>query len=285
MYHAKSQHQGSFAMFDADMHASAVSRLRLQSELRQAMDYEQFEVYYQPIVNLSVNGVDHFEALVRWHHPRNGLLRPADFLPGMAETGLMVTLGRWIVEEVCRQIAQWQRSYDGTVNVSINVSHQEFADGGLLPHLLACLRRFALAPANLTLEVTESVIVRNPAIARVTIEALQAAGFGVQIDDFGTGASLHALHRFPLQALKIDQSLTHDLDLDPRTARFVEIIIAMGQALGVDVVAEGVETSAELALLLEMGCRHAQGILFGEAVDAAAAAQLLGQSLPIQDRR
>jgi EAL domain-containing protein (putative c-di-GMP-specific phosphodiesterase class I) len=249
------------------------------------MDCKQFEVYYQPIVNLSVNGVDHFEALVRWHHPQNGLVRPPDFLPGIVETGLMVTLGRWIVEEVCRQIAQWQQLYDGTVNVSINVSHQEFADADLLPHVLSCLRRYALAPPNLTLEITESVIVRNPASARVTIEALQAAGLGVQIDDFGTGASLHALHRFPLQALKIDRSLTHDLDHDPRTARFVEIIIAMGKALGVDVVAEGVETSAELALLLEMGCDNAQGFWFSEAVDAAAAAQLLGQTLPTQDHR
>jgi diguanylate cyclase (GGDEF)-like protein/PAS domain S-box-containing protein len=285
MYHAKSQHHGSFAMFDAGMHASAVARLRLQSELRQAMDFKQFEVYYQPVVNLSVNGIDHFEALVRWHHPRDGLVRPADFLPGMVETGLMVSLGRWIVEEVCRQIAQWQRFYDGTVNVSINVSHQEFADADLLPHILACLHRYALAPANLTLEITESVIVRNPAIARVTIETLQAAGLGVQIDDFGTGASLYALHRFPLQALKIDRSLTHDLDLDPRTARFVEIIIAMGQALGIDVVAEGVETSSELALLLDMGCNNAQGFWFSEAVDAAAAAQLLGRSLPTRDNR
>jgi diguanylate cyclase (GGDEF)-like protein/PAS domain S-box-containing protein len=282
MYHAKSHQHGSFAMFDVGMHASAVARLRLHSELRHALDYKQFEVHYQPIVNLEVSGINHFEALVRWHQPGHGLVAPADFLPAMEETGLMVTLGRWIVDEVCRQIAQWQRLYDGMVTVSINVSSQEFSDADLLRHVLDCLRRYALSPANLTLEITESVIVRNPELARTIIGELQAAGLGVQIDDFGTGASLHALHRFPLQALKIDRSLTHVLHDDPRTARLVEIIIAMGRALGVDVVAEGVETAAELMLLREMGCHRAQGFWFSEAVDAAAAAQLLGQSLPLR---
>jgi diguanylate cyclase (GGDEF)-like protein/PAS domain S-box-containing protein len=281
MYHAKSHNRGSFAMFDVGMHAAAVARLALRSELAQAFERKQFEVRYQPIVRLDAHRTDHFEALVRWHHPQRGLVPPMDFLPDMQETGLIVTLGRWIIDEVCRQIAQWERSYDGTVNVSVNVSHREFSDAGLLPHIHDCLRRYGLTASNLTLEITESVIMRAPEAARAIIDELHEAGIGVQIDDFGTGASLHALHRYGLQALKIDRSLTGELDVDPRTTRLVEIIIAMGHALGVDVVAEGVETAGQLEALRGMGCRIAQGFFFTEAVEGAAATKLLGQTLPL----
>jgi diguanylate cyclase (GGDEF)-like protein len=281
MYHAKSHNRGSFAMFDVSMHATAVARLALRSDVRQAFERKQFEVHYQPIVSLDARGTDHFEALVRWHHPRRGLVPPMDFLPDLQETGLMVTLGRWIIDEVCRQIAHWEQSYDGIINVSINVSHREFTAPDLLPHIADCLRRYGLVAANLTLEITEPVIMRNPEAARVIIEELHAAGVGVQIDDFGTGASLRALHHFGLQALKIDRSLTEELDVDPRTTRLVRILVAMGQALGVDVVAEGVETAAQLEALRAMGCRSAQGFWFTEAVSGAAATEFLGRALPL----
>ena len=267
------------------MHAGVVTRLGLQTELRSAMEREQFEVHYQPIVDLDNERTDHFEALVRWRHPELGLVPPLDFLPAMDETGLMVKLERWIVDEVCRQIAHWQVTYDGVVNVSVNVSHRLFWDSSLLPHILDCLGRHALTPANLTLEITAGVIVRNPDVAHVVIEELHAAGIGLQIDNFGTGmSSLHALHRFPIHGLKIDRSFTRELDVDPRTTELVRIIIAMARALGVDVVAEGVENEAQLALLREMGCHTAQGFWFTPAVDGDAAAQLLGHALPIGDR-
>ena len=142
------------------------------------------------------------------------------------------------------------------------MSHREFWDSGLLPHILDCLRRHGLTPANLTLEITASVIVRNPEVAHVVIEQLHAAGIGVQIDNFGTGmSSLHALHRFPIQALKIDRSFIRELDVDPRTTELVRIIIDMGRALGVDVVAEGVETEAQLELLRDDGLPHRAGLL------------------------
>ena len=286
MYYAKSRNRGTSAMFDTSMHATAVTRLRLQSELRQAMDRGQFEMHYQPIVDLDAQSTNHFEALVRWHHPDRGLVWPTEFLSVMDETGLLVTLGRWIINEVCRQIAQWQRSYDGIVNVSVNLSHGEFWSPGLLPHILDCLGRHHLAPTNLTLEITESVIMRRSDLARAIIEKLHAAGINVQIDDFGTGtSSLHALRRLPVQALKIDRSFIRELDVDPRTTKLVQIIIALGQALGVDVVAEGVETLGQLDLLREMGCRNAQGFWFAKAVDGADAAQLLGHSLPVGTER
>ena len=148
------------------------------------------------------------------------------------------------------------------MNVSVNVSHRLFWDAGLLPHILDCLRRHGLTPANLTLEITAGVIVRNPNIARDVIEGLHAAGIDLEIDNFGTGmSSLHALHRFPVHGLKIDRSFIRELDVDPRTTELVRIIIDMGRALGVDVVAEGVETEAQLELLREMGCRSRAGLL------------------------
>ncbi len=262
------------------MHAKAVARLGLQSEVRHTMERHELEMYYQPIVRLDEGGTDYFEALVRWHHPTHGVVQPIDFLPDLEEAGLAVALGRWIVDEVCRQIAQWQRSFGGTVTVSVNLSHGEFADIGLLPHILACLKRYELVPANLTLEIPEDLIMRRPDLARAIIEQLHSAGIGVQIDDFGTGTSpLHALHRFPVRALKIDSSLIHDVGIDSRTTKLVQIIIAMGQALGIDVVAEGVETAAQYELLRQMGCRNAQGFWFAEAVNAEAAAAFLGRSI------
>jgi diguanylate cyclase (GGDEF)-like protein/PAS domain S-box-containing protein len=284
MYHAKTLRRGSFAVFDGTMHAGRVTRLGLQAELRTAMECAQFEVHYQPIVDLDNEGTDHFEALVRWRHPEHGLVPPVEFLPAMEEAGLMVRLERWILEEVCRQIARWQRTYDGTVNVSVNVSHRLFLDSGLLPHILDCLRRHGLAPANLTLEIAAGVIVLNPNIARDVIERLHAAGIELEIDNFGTGMSaLHALHRFPVHGLKIDRSFIRELDVDARTTALVRIIIEMGEALGVDVVAEGVETGAQLELLQAMGCHKAQGFLFTEAVDGAAASQFLSRLLPVRE--
>jgi EAL domain-containing protein (putative c-di-GMP-specific phosphodiesterase class I) len=284
MYHAKSLRRGSSAVFDVAMHAGMVTRLGLQSELRSAMDRGQFEVHYQPIVDLGTGASDHFEALVRWRRPELGLVLPPDFLPAMEETGLMVKLERWIIDEVCRQIALWDLTYDGMVNVSVNVSHRLFWDPGLELHILECLRRHGLAPGNLTIEIAAGVIVRNPEVAREIIEGLHAAGIDVQIDNFGAGmSSLRALHRFPVHGLKIDRSFISELDVDRRTTDLVRIIIEMGRALGIDVVAEGVETEAQLELLREMGCRGAQGFWFTRAVDGDAAADLLGQVHPVRD--
>jgi EAL domain-containing protein (putative c-di-GMP-specific phosphodiesterase class I) len=283
MYQAKEHARGSYAVFDVEMHARAVTRLELHADLRRAMENDQFEVFYQPIVHLDAEGTDHFEAFVRWRHPSRGLVGPMDFLPGMESTGQMVTLGRWIIDEVCRQIAQWKLSYDGMISVDVNVSQREFWDAGLLPHILDCLRRHSLEPANLALEINANVILRTPDAAGAIVDALRAAGVKVQVDGIGTGtSSLLPLHRFSVDGLKIDRSFIHELDGDPRTAELVRAIIAVGEAFGVDVVGEGVETAAQLELLHEMGCRSVQGFWFTEAVDGAAAAQLLGHVLPLE---
>jgi diguanylate cyclase (GGDEF)-like protein len=280
MYYAKAHNRSSFAMFDVAMRDSAVARMDLQSEIRQAMDDRQFEVHYQPIVSLDTPITDRFEALVRWNHPRHGLVGPMEFLPDAEEIGLIVALGRWVIEDVCRQISVWQQSYDGTVNVSVNVSHREFSDPGLQAHIRECIRRNQLSPANLTLEITESVIRRNPGSAYTVIEQLHEIGIGVLISGVGTGmSSLEALRRFPIQALKIDRAFIKDLAVDSRTPKLVQMIIDIGKGLGLEVVAEGVESAAQLELLRKMGCRTAQGFWFAEPVDSTAAARLLGRSL------
>ncbi|MBK5331003.1 MAG: EAL domain-containing protein [Ilumatobacteraceae bacterium] len=280
MYHAKGHNRGSFAMFDVAMRSDAVARLSLQSEIRQAIDQQQFEVHYQPIVRLGAKATDRFEALVRWRHPDHGLVAALDFLPDVEEIGLIVTMGRWVINDVCRQIRQWQRSYEGAISVNINISHREFSDPTLLPHISDCLRRHRLVAANITLEITEEVIRRKPEAAFAVIEQLHAAGIGVHIGGVGTGtSSVQALRLFPIQALKIDRAFIHDLGTDQRTAKLVQIILDLGLALGFDVVAEGVETARQLQLLQEMGCRTVQGFLFAEAVDADTAGRLLGRSL------
>ncbi len=280
MYDAKSTCRGAYAMFDVTMRANAVARMVLQSEIRQAMDLHEFELHYQPIVDLGDSATGRFEAFVRWRHPIRGLVPPKDFLPDLEEIGLMVGMGHWVINDVCRQIAVWKRTYRGAVEVSVNVSFREFVDPGLLPHILECLKRHGLAPANLTLEITEGVIRRKPEAAFPLIEQLNAAGIGVQIGGLGTGvSSLQALHLCPIQALKIDREFIRDLDRDPRTAKLVQMIVDLGHAFGFDVVAEGVETEVQLRLLREMGCRTVQGFLFTEPVDADAAGRLLGRSL------
>ena len=286
MYHAKSHNSGSYTVFDVAMRAEVLARMELQSDIRRAVQREQFEIRYQPIVGLDADHrISRFEALVRWRHPRRGLLGPTEFLPDVQEIGLIVKLGHWVIDEVCGQIAEWQRTYNASVNVSVNLSHRELLERGLLAHVLDCVARHGLLPANITLEITESMALRHPEASAAIITDLHAAGVGVQIDGVGAGASaINALRWFPIQALKIDRTFIRDLEDDRRTTALVGNLIDMGHALGIDVVAQGVETEGQLALLREMGCRKVQGFLFAEAVDAATAGQLLGRSLVSRSR-
>lgn len=280
MYHAKSHDPGTLSYFDAAMHDQAVHHVRLQAEVQQALDEEQFAVHYQPIVDLAAGHVHRFEALVRWAHPTRGLLGPGEFLPLMEETGLVVRLGRWILEDVCRQVAQWREEYDGAINVSVNISDREFWHAGLVEHVLACLRRYRLDATCLTLEVTEGVIMRRPELAHHLMDQMHAAGLRLHIDDFGAGhSSLQTVHRYPVDALKIDRSFVSEILEGTQSRELVKAIIAMGSALGLEVIAEGIETVGQLAALREVGCASGQGFLFDRAVPGDRAAELLGRSL------
>ncbi|NMR19757.1 EAL domain-containing protein [Cellulomonas fimi] len=277
MYHAKATERGSVSFFDAAMHANAVHHLRLDAELRRALDEEQFEVHYQPIVDLASGLANSFEALVRWRHPERGMVPPDQFLPIMEETGLIVRLGHWVIEEVCRQLAVWGPA---VVNVSVNISDREFWHSGLLPHVLHCLGRHGLTADRMTIEITEGVIMRRPELALRLMKDMHDAGLQLHIDDFGTGySSLETLHRFPVEAFKIDRSFIRGVMSGDRTADLVRVIVAMGKALGLAVVAEGVETTDQLAFLQEIGCVTGQGYLFMPAVAGDAAGELVGQVL------
>jgi EAL domain-containing protein (putative c-di-GMP-specific phosphodiesterase class I) len=265
------------------MHTRATGRLRAQSELRAALVGHQFVMHYQPVVALDGSALTQFEALVRWEHPERGLLLPADFLPIMAESGTIVVLGQWIVEAVCEQIAAWRRAYDGPLAVSVNLSHREFWSDQLLLTVTQALSRHHVPPACLILEITESVIMADPDAAREIMGDLHANGIRMHIDDFGTGqSSLHALRAFPVDALKIDQSFVQQIDVDRQTTELVRIIVGMGHTLGLDVVAEGVETTEQAESLRAMGCGTAQGWLYAKAIPGDEAGLLLGMPLAEQ---
>jgi EAL domain-containing protein (putative c-di-GMP-specific phosphodiesterase class I) len=259
------------------MHAHAVYQQRLHTELRRALEEHEFEVHYQPIVDLDSGRTDRFEALVRWHHPERGLLLPEEFLPVMAEVGMIVGLGHWIIYEVCRQLAAWG---PGVANVSVNVSDREFWHKDLLTQVLQTLWRHHLTADRLTLEITEGVIMRRPEAALRLMNEMHDAGLRLHIDDFGTGySSLETLHRFPVDAFKIDRSFIRGLMTGDRSHELVRAIVAMGKALGLAVVAEGIETDEQLAFLHEIGCATGQGFLFMPAVTGERASDLCGRVL------
>ena len=281
MYHAKSVERGSVAFFDEAMHADAVRRLQLTGELRTALAEQQFEVHYQPIVDLRTGRGNRFEALLRWRHPERGLVGPDQFLPLLLETGMIVAVGHWLVGEVCRQLAEWR---DAVANVAINLSDREFWQADLLEHLTRCLHRHGIDAGRLTLEITEGVVMHQPDTAQQLMAALHRTGFDLHVDDFGTGtSSLDSLHRFQVDALKIDRSFVARVGGGTRSEELIRAIVAMAAALGLDVVAEGVETEEQVQFLLRTGCRSAQGWLFGRPMPAADVADWLRQpvrSLP-----
>ena len=275
MYRGKAAEPGSISFFDAAMHAKAELQQSLHTELQRALEETQFEVHYQPIVALETGFANRFEALVRWRHPERGLVMPDGFLPLMEEVGLIVPLGRWILDEVCRQLAVWGPR---VVSVSVNISDREFWHQGLLGDVLDALRRHGLTADRLTLEITERVIMRRPEVALGIMREMHDAGLRLHIAAFGTGlgSGLDTLHRFPVDAFKIDRSFICGLASGDRGADLVAALVALGKGLGVAVVAEGVETGEQLAFLQGIGCATGQGYLFMPAVSGDRAADLLG---------
>jgi diguanylate cyclase (GGDEF)-like protein len=287
MYRAKSHQRGSQATFDATMRASLVSRMSTESRLRHAVDEGSFALHYQPIVRLADGKITGFEALIRWPVQREGkqvLMPPAEFLPIAEETGLIVPIGRWVVQETCRQIAQWRHSGDpaGRLPVSVNLSHKEFWNAGLLDDLDTNLAEARLEPQALVLEITEGVIMDNANRAEALLDEMHQRGLPVHIDDFGTGySSLEALHRFRIDALKIDRSFVVAMAGGKRSAELVRTIIAMSESLGLGVIAEGIEEQAQVTMLERFGCRLGQGYLFSRPLPAAGIAGLFAPLEPI----
>ncbi|MDQ1286898.1 MAG: hypothetical protein QG622_463 [Actinomycetota bacterium] len=281
MYSAKTNEKGTHAVFDVTMHVRAVDRLRLEGELRRAVDQGELELQYQPIVELGTGRAVAFEALLRWRHPDRGLLGPEVFLPVAEESGLIVPIGRWVIAEGCHQLAEWRREFgDGLdVRLSLNVSGRQFWAGHLLQDLEESLGRWGLDGRRITVEITEAVIMRDVPAARRVLDRLREVGVAVHIDDFGTGySSLEALNHLPIDALKIDRSFVLPLPGDRRSEELVRAIIAMSRSLGFGVVAEGIETVEQSELLFGLGCELGQGYRFARPMPAAATGRYLRTS-------
>ncbi len=277
MYRAKAEGRGGYAIFDQQMHERAVARLDLETALRQAVQREQLELYYQPVVDLGNCNIIGFEALVRWNHPKRGLVAPNDFIPLAEETGLINPIGGWVLMEACEQMAAWKRAFPRRdLFVAVNISSRQFAQQELASQVRATLADANLAPQHLKLEITESVLLENDEAFRSTLEELNSLGVALHMDDFGTGySSLSYLHRFPFESLKIDRSFVSNMAGDSRSFELVFSIIELARALGMQTTAEGVENEQQLQWLREHRCEHAQGYLFSPPVNATEAGELI----------
>ena len=269
MYRAKALGKSRQEIFDGDMQHHVLFRLELENDLRGALDRGELSVYYQPIVSISDGSIVAFEALVRWRHPERGMVPPGIFVPIAEETALVLPIGDWILETACRQMKEWLPNLpaDRLVSMHVNLSGRQFRHPDLVENVRATLDRVGLEPNRLGLEITESVVMDNAASAAEMLEQLRSVGVQLQIDDFGTGySSLSYLHRFPIDTLKIDRSFIRDMLSDPKNVEIVRSIAALAHELGMQVIAEGVETGDQLAKLRELGCERAQGHFFCEAV-------------------
>lgn len=278
MYRAKVGGRGRFELFDPAMHAAALVRLQLETDLHRAAERGEFLVHYQPIVCLITGRVSGVEALVRWRHPERGLVPPAEFVPAAEETGLIIPLGRWVLEEACRQVRSLQeiRREGPPLTLAVNLSGKQLTQADLVEQVARILEAERLAPSCLKLEITESVIIEKTELVTRVLAEIKRLGVQVQLDDFGTGySSLGYLHRLPLDALKVDRSFINNMELAERPAQLVQTILTMSRNLGLEAIAEGVTTAGQLRRLRELGCHYAQGYLFSAPLDAVSLAMLL----------
>jgi diguanylate cyclase (GGDEF)-like protein/PAS domain S-box-containing protein len=280
MYRAKESGRARCVMFDAEMRAGAMRRLEVERELRHALERDELDLHYQPVISLRDGEITGLEALVRWKHPARGLLDPAEFVSIAEDSGLIEPIGRWVQERACRQALEWHRLRPDSrpFDVSVNLSARQVAHRDLPTVVAEIIARTGLDPVNLRLEITESVLVEESATAITSLEALNEIGVRLVLDDFGTGySSLAYLNRFPFHALKIDRSFVDALGIEQERTAIVEAIIGMARALSLDVIAEGVESEVQLAELRRLGCDYAQGHLFHPAMPASEVSRLIGE--------
>jgi diguanylate cyclase (GGDEF)-like protein/PAS domain S-box-containing protein len=275
MYEAKQNGRNNYRFFRRDMHARLAERLSLEGDLRYALGRNEFVLYYQPKFNLQTGQITGVEALIRWQHPHRGMVSPADFVPIAEECGLILPIGRWVLLEACRQARAWSDSGLGVVPVAVNVSAAEFGAKDFLSGVRAVLITTGVEPPNLELELTESVLMQDAESAVRILGALKAMGVQLAIDDFGTGySSFTYLRRFPSDALKLHQSFVQEITSDPGDATIVSAMINIGKSLKQRVIAEGVETRAQLEFLQRHGCGEGQGYYFSRPVPAEQAGKL-----------
>jgi diguanylate cyclase (GGDEF)-like protein len=278
MYRAKALGKACHVVFDGSMHARAVALLELETSLRRAVERQEFRVHYQPIVSLDSEELIGFEALVRWQHPERGLVFPGDFISVAEDTGLVLPIGRWVLKAACRQLREWQARFPSAAPlwVSVNLSSKQLAQPDIAEQIRQVLEETGLPGRSLKLEITESMLMESIDSAATILEQLRALDIQVSVDDFGTGYScLSYLHRLPLDTLKVDRSFVAGLGLDDERSAIVRTVITLAHNLGMQVVAEGVETREQVDLLSALGCRYGQGYLFSKPVDGEKAEQLI----------
>lgn len=280
MYRAKAQGKACYEVFDKGMHTHAVYLLKMENDLRRALDREEFRVYYQPIVSLDNGQLAGFEALIRWQHPERGFVNPADFIPLAEETGLIVPIGLWILKKACQQLChwQWQSSANRQLFMSVNLSSKQVAQTDLVSQIRDILDQTHVEAKYLKLEITESAVMDNAEMAARLLKRLKALGVQLSIDDFGTGySSLGYLHRFPVNTLKIDRSFIGRIGEAAENIEIVRTIVSLAENMGMDVVAEGVETLSQLSQLRKLNCQYGQGYLFSRPVDAESVTTMISK--------
>jgi diguanylate cyclase (GGDEF)-like protein len=278
MYHAKKMGRNNYQFITPEMNAVAMERFELEKSLRRAMENDEFELHYQPKVHVRSGDIIAMEALVRWRHPQKGLVSPAEFIPLAEEIGLIIPLGAWVLMTACRQNKRWQDAGLPHLRVAVNLSAVQFRQKHLVEFITQVLDDTGLDPSCLELEVTESIVMQNAEETVLILEKLHAKGIHLSIDDFGTGySSLSYLKRFPLDTLKIDRSFVRDISSDPDDAAIVKSVIALAHSLRLRVIAEGVETAAQLSFLRTLGCDEYQGYYRSKPLPAVQFEQLLRQ--------
>jgi diguanylate cyclase (GGDEF)-like protein/PAS domain S-box-containing protein len=273
MYRAKESSRNAFCFYTAEMNARAASKLQLNTDLRRALERREFRLHYQPKVNLATGEMIGMEALLRWQHAERGLVPPLEFVPALEDSGLIVAVGDWVVEEACRQMTEWSRAGLVLSPVAVNLSARQFRRRDLDQVIRRQLAEHGLSAALLELEITESSLMEDPKDAIRQLQVLREAGLRISVDDFGTGySSLAYLTRLPLSTLKIDRVFVNAAISEPSSAAIVKMVIDMAQRLSFDVVAEGIETDAHVTFLRQHGCSQGQGYHFGRPIPAEAMA-------------
>jgi len=261
------------------MHARNAALTQLETGLRRALAHDEFRIHYQPIISLDTWRISGFEALLRWEHPEHGYVSPLKFIPVAEDTGLIIPIGQWVLREACQQLRVWQDQFpsDPPLAMSVNLSGKQFSQPDLIDQIEAILKEAQLEPSSLKIEITESSIIENIDVAALMLKKMKALGVRLSLDDFGTGySSLSYLHRFPIDTLKIDRSFVSRINL-PKNTEIVRTILTLARNLGMDVVAEGVETREQIIKLTGLNCEYVQGYLLSRPIDGRAMRDLIRQ--------